>query len=350
MITNFYTFINNELNEAIKTKKGTYINRYKNVGKRMGNDLYFHKKYVNEYLDEDTFNEYKKHLPKNTRFNIIKYNSKNQTISFIYSPNFNTADEPIVSDAYKVTKDGNVTLTREKTPPQIYHHKWLFVKDDYKGFDVDKSKERSKEWLEVSDKINMSKIGSKRYWEEEVLPLIENKLWDIPEQEYTSAKTSINQIPKPVSRLLDANELKDKSVNLDIGGGKYDNITELLAKWGIKNYVYDPYNRSEEHNEYVIEKTKNGQVDTVTIFNVLNVIKEKEEQIRVLKKARNALKPGGKVFVYSNYYVKGKKPGAIKGRDSYQQYYKLKDLVPIVREVFPDAYLDRSLLCVVGIK
>jgi len=332
MIIKFNEFLNSELNEAIKTKKGSYIRRYKNVGKKMGNDLYFHKKYVDEYIDEDTFNEYKKHLPKNAKFTIIKYNDKNETISFIYSPDFNTADEPLVSDAYKVTKDGKVTLTKEKTPPQIYHHKWLFVKDDYKGFNVDKSKERSKEWLEVSDKINMSKIGSKRYWEDDVLPLIENKLWDKPDQEYTSAKTSQNQIPKPVSKLLNANELKDRSVNLDIGGGKYDHMSQLLAEWGIKNYVYDPFNRSDEHNEYVISKTSNGKSDTVTIFNVLNVIPDRKNQINTLKQAKNALKKGGKVFVYSNYYVKGKEPGPIKGRDSYQQYYKLKDIVSDVTQ------------------
>ena len=29
----------------------------------------------------------------------------------------------------------------------IYHHKWLFVKDDYTGFDIDESYEWSKEWL-----------------------------------------------------------------------------------------------------------------------------------------------------------------------------------------------------------
>ena len=339
-----------ENNEPIKTKRGTVIKRYKDVGKKMGDDLYFHKKYVDEYIDKDFYNELKSHLPKGFKFTVIKYNKKNETVSFIYSPDFNTADEPIVSDAYKVTKDGKVTLTREKSVPQIYHHKWLFVKDDYKGFIVGKSMERSKEWLVVSDQINMSKIGSKGYWEEEVLPLLEGSVWSTKKQQYTSAKTSINQIPKPVKRLLNANELKDRSVNLDIGGGKYDTMSDYLARWGLKNYVYDPYNRSKEHNRMVIEKTKNGHADSVTIFNVLNVIKEKENQIRVLKQAKNALKKGGKVFIYSNYYVKDKKPGAVPGRDSYQQYYKLKDTLPIIQEVFPRAELNRKLLCVVSTK
>ena len=31
--------------------------------------------------------------------------------------------------------------------PYIYHHKWLFVADDYDGFDVEESKARSGAWL-----------------------------------------------------------------------------------------------------------------------------------------------------------------------------------------------------------
>jgi hypothetical protein len=158
----------------LKTKQGSTIKRYKDVGKKMGDDLYFHKKYINEYVEPTFYNKLKSFLPEGFKFNIIKYNEKNRTISFINSPDFDRADEPIVGDAMKVTEEGQVTLTRQKTIPQIYHHKWLFVKDDYQGFDIDKSKERSERWLQVSDKINMSKIGTLSYWQNEVLPLLES--------------------------------------------------------------------------------------------------------------------------------------------------------------------------------
>jgi len=156
----------------LKTKRGSLIKRYKEVGKKMGNDLYFHRMYADDYIDKDFYNKLKSYLPKDFDFNIIKYNEKNRTISFINSPDFNESDEPIVGDAMKVTEDGNTTLTRQKRIPQIYHHKWMFVKDDYNRFDVDKSKERSARWLKISDKINMSKIGTKNYWEDVVLPLL----------------------------------------------------------------------------------------------------------------------------------------------------------------------------------
>lgn len=172
---NFYSKINKieeNITENIRTKKGSLIKRFGNVGKKMGDDLYFHKDYVLEYIGDYFYNKVKSILPKGFNFNIIKYNEKYGSISFIDSPDFDIADEPIVGDSYKITTDGKITFTRRKSVPQIYHHKWLFVKDDYKGFDVEQSKERSKKWLEYSDIINMSKIGYQNYWNDEVLPLI----------------------------------------------------------------------------------------------------------------------------------------------------------------------------------
>lgn len=348
MIISFDDFIREKY--QLKTKKGSVIQRYGDVGKKMGSDLYFHKLYVDDNIkDINFYNFCINQLPENFDFNIIKYNDKDRYITFINSPDFDTADEPIVSDAYKVTADGKVTLTREKRIPQIYHHKWLFVKDDYPYFNVEKSKERSRRWLEVSDRINMSKIGNQNYWEEEVLPLIES-VWDVKKQEYTSSKTSVRIIPSPAKKMAKFGELKEGNINLDIGGGKYEDLTKFFAEYGVKNYVYDPYNRSREHNEIVLSKTANGQSDTVTIFNVLNVVQEFEIQLQILDQARNALKSGGKVFIYSDYFVKGKEAGPIKGRDSYQHYYKLADLLPIISRVFPNAILDSKLRCITDIK
>jgi len=100
----------------------------------------------------------------------------------------------------------------------------------------------------------------------------------------------------------------------------------------------------------VLDKTKDGQSDSITIFNVLNVIKEKENQIRTLEQAKNAVKEGGKIYIYSDYYVKGQEAREVKGRNSYQQNYKLNDILPIVQNVFPNAYLNRKLKCVIAIK
>lgn len=88
-------------------------------------------------------------------------------------------------------------------------------------------------------------------------------------QEYDSAETSINSSRPPALITQYASTLGE--TNLDYGGGKFDVTTEFLAQYGVQNAIYDPFNRSQEHNEQVLSKT----YKTATICNVLNVIKEK---------------------------------------------------------------------------
>ena len=50
----------------------------------------------------------------------------------------------------------------------IYHHKWLFVDDDYKGFNVEESKRRLAAWLVLPD-VNKSRIGRRNSWQTHVV-------------------------------------------------------------------------------------------------------------------------------------------------------------------------------------
>lgn len=117
-------------------------------------------------------------------------------------------------------------------------------------------------------------------------------VWDVSvDQEITSAGTSINK--KKLPRTFTLIKFKAGTVNADIGGGKFDNVTEYLGKLGVENIVYDPFNRSLEHNNKAISRILNGQVDTVTVNNVLNVIQNSENRDRVIKQAANVIKPDG---------------------------------------------------------
>jgi ankyrin repeat protein len=262
--------------ESLRTQKGTVIKRYKEVGKKMGNDLYFHKNYVNEYIDSNYYNKLKSYLPEGVNFNIIKYNNKDNYISFISSPDFDTADEPIVSNAYKVTEDGRVTLTREKSIPQIYHHKWLFVKDDYKGFDVEESKRRSEKWLKHTDKFNMSKIGSMKYWEEEVLPLLEglkDKLKGKSDEEINKLTNELNPnyILARASKLGNVELIKTA---LEKGAGINDNIDngsaiEIAAKNGqipILKMLIDAGSNETNINNALSITMKTGLLRTTKVL------------------------------------------------------------------------------------
>ena len=47
--------------------------------------------------------------------------------------------------------------------------------------------------------------------------------------------------------------------------------------------MYDPFNRTPEHNARVVDAVKNGQADMAMSHNALNVIKEDENIIGVIR-------------------------------------------------------------------
>lgn len=163
------------------------------------------------------------------------------------------------------------------------------------------------------------------------------------EQEYTSAKSSIKQVPAGFKIVDKHFGWKPNTLNLDIGGGKFDLMTSELSKKGVTNLVFDPYNRSEEHNLYVLQACRHFGANTVTIFNVLNVIKEYEMQINVLNLALEALRYGGMLFVRSTYMNPNKVSGVTKS-GTYQHYKTQKEYLEIVRTVFPNAELKYGII------
>jgi len=132
------------------------------VGKKIKGNLYVHKS--SEKVIPN-LNSFKAKLPKGYDYDIVKYNEKDKNVSFIKSPNWNSAQEPLATTGLKVS-DGKI---KKLNINQIYHHKWLFVKDDYKGFNVDDSVKRSLAWLPLrkEDKIKnvkWSSIGRQKAW------------------------------------------------------------------------------------------------------------------------------------------------------------------------------------------
>tara|TARA_R100000808_G_scaffold7872_1_gene22614 strand:- start:290 stop:5101 length:4812 start_codon:yes stop_codon:yes gene_type:complete len=166
----------------------------------------------------------------------------------------------------------------------------------------------------------------------------ENPLWDVddaPKQQYTSEKTSINQ-SKPTA-LVNSKGIKweKDTVNLDIGGGKHPKTTESLARKGVTNHIYDPFNRTRSQNKAAIRSAGDGQSDTVTISNTLNVIKEPEVRTRILRQAENALKEDGKVYILIH---EGDKSALGKETPKgWQNNRKANTYLEEVQEIFPNA-------------
>lgn len=136
--------------KKLKTLRGSVIKRSKHeVGKMIGGCLYFHKSYSNGVIPQDILenaeNALKETYPS-FEYQCLKYDTKKQSISFQEAPDFNSAREPIVGDYVTVTIDGKVKTGHSS---YIWHHKWLWVKDDYTGFDIEESYRWSAEWLAV---------------------------------------------------------------------------------------------------------------------------------------------------------------------------------------------------------
>jgi poly(A) polymerase len=143
-----------KLKEVIKTLKGTQIKRFQNkVGKQVGPQLYVHRKYAAEIVPNDLL-KFAATVLKNNKpsfqFNSIMWNKENNVVRFDEAPDFDSAREPHVGRYIAVFPDGT---TREGSSNNIWHHKWLWVKDDYNGFDVDKSKDWSNLWASKLGKV-----------------------------------------------------------------------------------------------------------------------------------------------------------------------------------------------------
>jgi hypothetical protein len=160
-------------------------------------------------------------------------------------------------------------------------------------------------------------------------------------QSISSADTSLNQVPALFkSSAFDAPE---GSRNLDIGGGKYDKGTEYLAaEKGVDSYVYDPFNRSAEHNKSVLDEFSGNPADTVTAANVLNVIKEPEARLDVIQRAFDNLKPGGKA--YFDIYEGNKSGVGKETTKGWQNNMKAAEFEDEIRSVFPEVNRKGTML------
>ena len=162
--------------------------------------------------------------------------------------------------------------------------------------------------------------------DEDSLPMVD--------QEYDSAATSINSNKLPaIYKMVNFNE---GDVIVDFGGGKFDNAVEYIRDKGATLCVYDPYNRSAEHNREVLRILReNGGADAAVNSNVLNVIKEPEARKNVLENIARITKPGAPIYI-TVYEGRGDgQEGPTKS--GYQLNRKTADYLEEIQEVFPDA-------------
>lgn len=192
----------------------------------------------------------------------------------------------------------------------------------------------------VNDKYEEYYRNTNRYLDDEE-ELDEDFEVSDTKQKYTSAKTSINSSKLPA--IFKMINLPSGTINLDFGGGRFDNVAEYYADKDVTNLVYDPYNRSSAHNKEVLNQIKeNGGADSVTCSNVLNVIAEPEARLTVIKNIYNLAKSGAPCY-FTVYEGSGSGEGA-ETKSGYQLNKKTADYLEEIQQVFPNAKRKGKLI------
>ncbi len=154
--------------------------RYKqwSVGKSIGGCVYLHRDYTIEAVPAKYFEPLYQCWCQDMhqRYDVMKINLKTGALTLIWCDNFDGLDEPAIVKTLLIRADGThkKTVYNPDKDPWIYHHKWLMVRDDYTGFNVEESKERSRSWLALPG-VDSSRIGKRSYWEEHVVPVLEEE-------------------------------------------------------------------------------------------------------------------------------------------------------------------------------
>jgi len=130
------------------------------VGKFIGGFRYVHGSVINhDGINALSWAMMSAQHNEGIQFNILKMKG-DRIHSLIWSPDFDTANEPIVLASIG---RGEKDKVRWYQPPYwIYHHKWQMVGEDYTGFDYEESMARSHRWTKKCK--DRSRIGRQDVW------------------------------------------------------------------------------------------------------------------------------------------------------------------------------------------
>ena len=119
-------------------------------------------------------------------------------------------------------------------------------------------------------------------------------------------------------------------------------MAEAMNELEIENISYDPFWHSPADNRKAIAAATPAGADTVTVNNVLNVIKEQEARGQVIRQAAKALKPEGTALFL--IYEGDKSGTGAETRDGYQVNAKAQTYVEDIREYFAEVRRSGAII------
>lgn len=148
-------------------------------------------------------------------------------------------------------------------------------------------------------------------------------------QEYTSKDTSVNTVSAVYKQVT----FGLCETILDYGGGKYDTNAQYMKETrDCAVLVYDPYNRTQEHNRKVLQYFTQRPAHNVVCSNVLNVIKEDDVILEVLRHIYSLMDKGG--FLYIKIYERDKSGIGCKTTKGWQRNQRVNDYIPFIEIAF----------------
>ena len=191
----------------------------------------------------------------------------------------------------------------------------------------------------ISEKARLDAEKNARFLKKEAETRAENGGDGAVRQKFRSGNTSLRQVAAGFRKV----NFQPGTVNLDLGGGKFDDATKFLEEKGVKNLVFDPVNRSNSHNRAIFDAVRNGGVDTVTCNNVLNVIQEAEARDNVILQAAKALKPDGTAY-FTVYEGDRSGKGRQSQADAWQEHRKTADYLDEIRKHFAEVSIKDKVI------
>jgi hypothetical protein len=170
----FKQFLNESESDSQLKKLGLKRTSKYPVGKEIGGSIYVHRNYESQFPPEELERAKTALVDGEKEYTVVKYTPATGTYSFIKSSDFDTADEPSVEGGVTVCTKDRSLAKRFGNNGWIYHHKWMWVADDYKGFNVEESKQRSLKWTSLP-KVDKARIGQRKFWDANVIPLLKEK-------------------------------------------------------------------------------------------------------------------------------------------------------------------------------
>ena len=310
------------------------------IGKRVGGELYVHRKGLTALGKEDQkiVTEISKQLTRSEKnsWNVVRIGNEN--IAFLSYRDFDGDPFPTLDHSTRIDLfDGRKSKTNFKkhTNPPILHRKELLVPENYPNRQIFECLTSSLDQLGIFYDVHT--IGHKTQWENRLathgIKVTDHKVCEVdargkPEIERHKTALIRYQLSQPTQLLMRFGLINNNLSFFDYGCGRGDDVDTLRSN-GFSANGWDPYYAADN---------KILSADIVNIGFVLNVIENPSERKEALAQAWKLTKKVLAVAVMtpSSAAIENAKPykdGFLTSRNTFQKYFSQKELQKFISSV-----------------